>query len=106
MRRSRLTINIVKAILGVFLFITSVIVLIFLIYRDVNFLWYLLLIVIGMVGIILIAGSGKKRIVIIEKQVDERIERLKATGEQVKLDFDNCEFSDRSYSHGVVDQRF
>jgi len=51
-------------------------------------------------------GSGKKRIVIIEKQVDERIERLKATGEQVKLDFDNCEFSDRSYSHGVVDQRF
>jgi len=95
-----------KAFLGIFLFITSVIVLTFFVYRDINFLWYLLLIVIGIVGIILITGSGKKRIVTIEKQVDERIERLKATGEQVKLDFDNCEFSDRSYSHGVVDQRF
>ena len=36
-------------------------VLIFLIYRDVNFLWYLLLIVIGMVGIILIAGFGEEK---------------------------------------------
>ena len=95
-----------KALLGIFLFITSVIVLTFSVYRDINFLWYLLLIVTGIAGIALVMGSGKKRIATIEKQIDERIERLKAIGEQIKLDFDNCEFADSSYFDDAVDQRF
>ena len=95
-----------KAGLGIFLFITSAIALIFLVYRDINFFWYFLLIITGSAGIFLVIGSGKKRIAAIERQIDQRIERLKANGEQITLDFDSCEFTDSSYFHDAVDQSY
>jgi len=95
-----------KAVLGIFLFITSAIALIFLVYFDINFFWYFLLVVTGSAGIFLVIGSGKKRIAAIERQIDQRIERLKANGEQIKLDFDSCEFTDSSYFHDAVDQSY
>jgi len=76
-----------KAVLGIFLFITSAIALIFLVYFDINFFWYFLLVITGSAGIFLVIGPGKKRIAAIERQIDQRIERLKANGEQITLDF-------------------
>ena len=95
-----------RTVLGTLLFIISAIALIFLVHRDINFFWYLLLVITGSAGIALVMASSKKRIATIERQVDERTERLKANGEQIKLDFDSCEFTDSSYFHDAVDQRY
>ncbi len=93
-----------KAITGFFLFVASIIALIFLVYRHVNFIWYISLVLLAISGAILMVSSGKKRIAIIEKEIDKNLEELKANGEKIKPDFDNCEFKERSYSHEVSDE--
>ncbi len=93
-----------KAIIGILLFSCSIIALIFLAYREVNFIWYVVLIILTIFGSRLIISSGTKRIIVIEKEIDENLEKLKSTGQLIKLDFDSCEFHDNSYSHQVTDQ--
>jgi len=89
-----------------FLFIASVVGVIFFIYFHIALFWYVILIVMAVVAFGLITGSAEKRIEVIDKQIDEDLERLKATSEIIKVNFDNCEFQDSSYSHKIVDQRF
>ena len=91
---------------GLFLFISSIIALIIFIYLGLHFGWSALAIFLAVVGVFLILYSGDQRTAAIEKQIDEGLERLKAGGESIKLDFDNCEFKDSSFSHKIVDQSF
>jgi hypothetical protein len=93
-----------RATIGLFLFAISFIALIFLVYREVNFIWYILLTLLTILGARLIMSSAGKRIATIEKEIDENLEKLKASSEIIKPDFDNCEFKDRSYSHEVRDE--
>jgi len=91
-----------KAVLGIFLFITSAIALIFLVYRDINFFWYFLLIITGSAGIFLVIGSGKKRIAAIERQIDQRIEEIKSKRRTNNTAFSNDRGFFHIYSKGLL----
>lgn len=40
-----------------------------------------------------------------DKRTESEFEKLKATGQKINIEFDNCEFKDSSYSDEVIDER-
>lgn len=93
-----------KGLLGLFLVIISFIDSTFLVFRNGYFLWYACTILIGIAGSFMMLHPGDKRVKNIEKEIDEGIEKLKATGEKIIPGYDDCEFTDNSFSHEVEDQ--
>ena len=67
-------------------------------------LWYLSLIVLGLLGVGLIYSSLRKTKKIVEQLVNSEIEKLKSNSEKIELNFDKCEFKSGSFSHQVEDQ--
>jgi hypothetical protein len=92
-----------KSTLGVLIIIFSAITCILFVYYSVDLRSVILLIPVFIIGIRLVISPVPERIASIEKEIDNRLAQLKATGEKIKPDFDKCEFKDSSYTHEVVD---
>jgi hypothetical protein len=98
-----------RIILGTFLFIISFLGTIFLSKYQGSLiaspvLWYLLFVLIGILGVWLFLGSFKRADKIITQIEESKIQQLKANSEKIKVEFDFCEFKNGSYSHEVRDE--
>jgi hypothetical protein len=66
-------------------------------------LWYLSFIALGLLGLWLIASSGRRVKKMIEEAVNTEMEKFKLNAEKFELNFDNCEFKSGSFSHEIDD---
>ena len=67
-------------------------------------LWFILSIVIGVVGLALISFTKSKRLSKQEKYNRERLDRLKQKGEKIVLTIDNCEIRANNYYEEVINE--
>ena len=92
-----------KFAFGLFLLISSIVACILLLYSPIDPRWTLVLVPLFITAIKLMISPAEERIAAIENGIDKRLKQLKAMGEQIKPNFDLCEFKDSSYSHEVID---
>lgn len=98
-----------RLILGIFLFIVSFLGTIFFSKYKGSLianpsLWYLLFLLIGLLGVWLFRSSFKYTDRIINQVQESKIRQLKANAEKIVVEFDLCEFKDGSFSHEVRDE--
>lgn len=94
-----------KRIIGTLFFLASTIALIFFAYHGANVMWFIGLVTLAVVGVVLIRSSSKNFVATIESQVDQNLEKLKVSGEKIRVDYDSCDFKESSYTNEVIDQR-
>jgi hypothetical protein len=94
-----------KRLIGIVLYVASIAGLIFLTYYGGNSFWFIPLIVFAIMAALLIIGSAKTEFADMDRVVDQNLEKLKANGEKIKVDYDNCEFKESSYVKEVIDER-
>jgi len=69
------------------------------------FLYYIASIGIFFIGLLLMLTSRTKKEISDEKTITNEIARLKANGEKILLNFDNCEFRANSYQEEIQNER-
>jgi hypothetical protein len=94
-----------KRIIGTSLFVVSTIALIFFIYQGASFVWLICLIILAIMGLVFVRSSSRNFIAAIENEINDNEEKLKVTGEKIKVEFDSCDFKDSSYMNEIIDER-
>ena len=98
-----------RLILGLFLTIISFLGILFFRHYSGTIipypsLWYILFIIAGLSGLILIFSSFRRIEKIVTDSYDAEIEKFKISSEKIELNFDFCEFKSGSYSHQVENE--
>jgi hypothetical protein len=95
-----------RIILGKILLGLGLIGLIFTIYGSRPAIWVLLFVILFLLGLGLIYYKAKKDLKELYEAINLEITKLKTSGQKIKLDFENCEFKERSYTTDIIDENF
>ncbi len=94
-----------NVILGKILTGLGLIGILFTIYGRKPIIWVILFVILLLTGSWLIFFKAKKDFQKAQAAIDEEIKKLKSAGQNIKLEFENCEFKESSYTSEVIDER-